>query len=306
MLETIAGPLHRRWARLERGRLEPVIELTRRTLTDARDDRVTGLAAEMTFFALVAIPPLLLVVAGSLGFVANIIGAASTESMRDTILDALGSVLNDSTVQETVRPTLDRLLVRGRADNMSLGILVALWSCSRATKIAVVAVTLAYDVEPSRSVWRRRAVAIGLTAGAILTAAIVIPLLVVGPGILADGLRQAGLGRASAALAAATHWAFVLALAIGLLATFYHVAPPHWTPWRRDLPGAVLALVLWALGAFGLRTYVSWTVSSDATYGPLAAPIVILLWLYVTSLAVLLGAELNAEIEKKWPTTRGP
>ena len=68
----------------------------------------------------------------------------------------------------------------------------------------------------------------------------------------------------------------------------------------------MLALVLWALGAFGLRTYVSWTVSSDATYGPLAAPIVILLWLYVTSLAVLLGAELNAEIEKKWPTTRGP
>jgi membrane protein len=111
------------------------------------------------------------------------------------------------------------------------------------------------------------------------------------------------MGAVAAPLAAVVHWLLTAALAVALLATLYHVAPPRWTPWRRDFPGAVLALVLWVAGAVLVRTYVEWTIASDDTYGPFAAPIVILLWLYFTAFAVLLGAELNAEIERMWPTS---
>lgn len=294
----------RHWAaRLGHGRLGAVVTLARRTARDARDDRITGLAAEITFFAVVAIPPLLLVVAGGLGFVADLIGAASTASMRRAILDGARAVLNDSTVRDTIRPTLDNLLEGGRADVMSFGAIVALWSSSRATKVAVVAITIAYDVPPSRSLWRRRAIAVGLTAGAITSAVLVLPLFVVGPGLLTGGLERIGLGQAAAPLATVTHWLVAATLAVTLLTTLYHVAPPRWTPWHRDLPGALLALALWVGGATLLRTYIEWTITSNETYGPFAAPIVILLWLYFTALAVLLGAELNAEIETLWSTS---
>ena len=299
----LADSVARRWSRLEAGRAGPALVLARRTVRDAGNDRITGLAAEITFFAVVALPPLLLVVTGSLGFVSDVIGAASTESMRDAILDGAGAVLNDETVRDTVGPTLDDLLSGGRPDIISLGLVVALWSCSRATKVVVVAITIAYDVTPSRSMWRRRAIAVGLTAGSVATAVLVLPLLIAGPGLLTEGLRDVGLGWAAAPTATATHWLLVAVLATGLLTTLYHVAPPIWTPWHRDLPGAVLALLLWAGGALFLRAYIDWTVSSNATYGSFAAPIVILLWMYFTSLAVLVGAELNAEIEKMWPTS---
>jgi membrane protein len=224
--------------------------------------------------------------------------------MRARILDGARSVLDDGTVRDTIRPSLHTLLERGRADVVSLGAVVALWSCSRATKVTVVAITLAYDVAPSRSMWRRRAVAIGLTVGAVVTGVLVLPLLVIGPRLATEAFGDLGLGGAAEPVATLVHWFGVALLAVALLTTLYHVAPPRWTPWRRDLPGAVLALVLWAGGALVLRTYIDWTITSDVTYGPFAAPIVILLWMYFTSLAVLIGAELNAEIDKMWPASR--
>ncbi len=293
-------------SRLEHGWARSVWIVARRVMVDARDDRVSGLAAEVTFFALISIPPLLLVLGGGLGFVADVIGAASTRSMRAAILDGARTVFDDSTVRETVRPALDNLLATGRADIMSLGAILALWSSSRATKAAVVATTLAYDVAPSRSMWRRRVLAIGLTAGAVTSAVIVLPLLVIGPGLLEQGFRALEFGAAAAPLAIVVHWAVIGGIAVVLLTTFYHLAPPHWTPWRRDLPGALLALGLWIIGAVVLRAYVSWSITSDSTYGPLAAPIVLLLWLYMTSLALLLGAELNGELEKMGPAGHEP
>jgi membrane protein len=96
------------------------------------------------------------------------------------------------------------------------------------------------------------------------------------------------------------YWPIVGLVGVGMLASFFHWAAPWRTPWRRDLPGALLAAVSWlALGA-GMRVYTSRFIEGGV-FGPLAAPIAFLLWLYVTALAVLIGAELNAEIEKLWP-----
>ena len=283
-------------------RREALWTLARRTAQDSVEDRVAGLAAEVAFFALLAIPPLLLVLLGSLGFVAEAVGPEVASQWRDSIVNGASNVLSPETVDDTVRPLVDNLLARGRADIISLGAVLGLWSASRATKVVIAAVTIAYDLPPRRSVWRRRALAVGLTAGTIVTAVVVFPLLVVGPTLLEGIGRGIGLGGMADEVAAVIHWPVVVTIGLVLLTTLYHLAPPWATPWRRDLPGAVLAFLIWAVGALGLRLYSVWIVQSDTTYGPFAAPIVVMLWLYVASLAVLLGAELNAEIEKLWPT----
>jgi membrane protein len=98
------------------------------------------------------------------------------------------------------------------------------------------------------------------------------------------------------------YWPFVAVLSLLLLATLYHLAVPVRTPWRRALPGALLALVLWLVGSILLRAWLSWAFRSTATYGPLSAPVAVLVLLYLTALAILIGAELNAQIDRLWPT----
>jgi len=279
--------------------------LAERTVRDSLDDRITGLAAEIAFYALLSIPPLLLVFLGALGYVAEAAGPETAQEWRDSIVDAASEVLTPETVEDTVEPLVDSLLARGRADVLSIGAVLGLWSASRATKVVIAAVTIAYDQPRIRAVWRRRTLALGLTVGAVLSAVVLFPLLVAGPRLLERLGHAVGLGRASDEVAVAVYWPLVVLLALTALTTLFHLAPPFRTPWRRDVPGAVLALVIWIAGAIGVRAYSLWIVNSDTTYGPFAAPIVLLLWLYVTSLAVLLGAELNAEIEKEWPTHDG-
>jgi uncharacterized BrkB/YihY/UPF0761 family membrane protein len=85
------------------------------------------------------------------------------------------------------------------------------------------------------------------------------------------------------------------------LTSLYHVSVPVRTPFYRDLPGAVLTIAIWFLGSFAVRWIISISVGGTSIYGPLATPIVLLIWLYVISIAVLIGAALNAAIEKEWP-----
>lgn len=276
-----------------------------RTVRDSLEDRVTGLAAEVAFYALLSIPPLLLVFLGGLGYVAEAAGPEVAQEWRDSIVDGAAEVLSPETVEDTVEPLVDSLLARGRADILSIGAVLGLWTASRATKVVITAVTIAYDQPRQRTVWHRRGLAIGLTAGGIASSVVLFPLLVAGPRLLEGLAERAGLGSVSRVAAAAVYWPVVVALALLALTTLLHLAPPIRTPWLRDVPGAVLALVIWVVGAIGLRVYSVWIATSDTTYGPFAAPIVLLLWLYVTSLAVLLGAELNAEIEKEWPHASG-
>ena len=97
------------------------------------------------------------------------------------------------------------------------------------------------------------------------------------------------------------YWPVAILLSLLSLTSLYHVSVPVRTPWYRDLPGAVLTLTIWFLGSFAVRWIISVSVGSTSIYGPLATPIVLLIWLYVLSIAVLIGAALNAAIEKEWP-----
>lgn len=279
-----------------------LFELVKRTVKDAKEDRVIGLGAEVAFFSILSFPPTMLAVFGSLGFLADWIGPERTQAIRDQILDLAGTLLSEGSLA-TFRGTIDNFIQEGRAGIAIFGVILALWSASRATKVFIEAVNIAYDIEETRSGIKRRLVALGITALGILSVLIILPLMVLGPrlGEIVGG--PLGLSDLFAAAWRVLYWPTVGVIGIGLLATFYHFAPSWSTPWRRDMPGAVLAAVLWVAGAGGLRLYITISIAGDtSTYGSLATPIALLLWLYLTALALLLGAELNAEIERMWPT----
>ncbi len=270
-------------------------------------DRLPGLAAEVAFFLLLSLPPLLLVLLGAVGYLGDLIGPEFVADVQSAITDAVDNVITQETVEDVLDPALDNLLERGRADILSFGALLAIWSGSRAIRVFVGAVTVAYNMKDRRTWWQHRLLALGLTVAGILTLAVLLPLLVVGPRFGATLASRSGMGSSAVETAWALAWyPAVGVLGLSLLAWVYHVVPPRRTLWRRDLPGAVLALTVWALGSLGLRVYATVFVSADSAYSLFGAPLVLLLWIYVTAFALLLGAELNAEVERLWPTAWSP
>ncbi len=279
-------------------RVRPAWKLVVRTALDTVDDRVHGLAAEAAFFALLSLPPLLLAIIGSIGFVVEQLDPAATEDVRRVVFGVPRTFLSPDTF-DFYEGIATGILEEGRGDIVSFGFVVALWSGSRAVNVYLEAIALAYDLERPRTPWKRRVLAFLLTLAAVVILIVVIPSLVMGPRLI-DLVAPSGTQMADWAVTTIFYGGVGL-LTVGLLATFYHVGVPWHTPWRRDLPGALVAMVLWLLGALALRAYVQFSFDDESLYGSLATPLVVMLWLYVTAFAVLLGAELNAEIEKMWP-----
>ncbi|MDH3499094.1 MAG: YihY/virulence factor BrkB family protein [Acidimicrobiia bacterium] len=276
-------------------------ELAKRTAADTLRDRVPGLAAEMAFFSVLALPPLTLVVLGAVGFVADFLGQDVTQELQANIIKGATSVFTDSTVSDLVRPAINSLFAQGRADVVTVGIILSLWSASRATRTVILGVAAAYDLERDVPWWRDRLAAFGLTLAGIVTMVIVMPLLVIGPS-LGEGLAaRFGLGEAFRLVWARAYWPTVAVLGIVLITWLYHLVTPE-TTYRRDLPGSLLALVIWAAGSFALRVYATEFLEGNSAYSLFAAPFAVMLWLYLSAFAMLIGAEFNAEIEKMWPS----
>ncbi|QWC86479.1 YihY/virulence factor BrkB family protein [Nocardioidaceae bacterium] len=280
------------------------LELAVATVRDARRDRVPGLAAEVALFTLISLPALLLVVLGSLGFVADVLGPDGRAELDRLVFTVPRAALSGDTFaayEQLVRPVTRE----GRVDVIGFGLLLGLWTGSRATNRVLETVTIAYDLEHPRARWRQRILALGMTVAATVGAVALLPLLVLGPRLM-RALAPDGVAAAGSSVLDWLFWPLVGLLVVVALATVFHVGVPWRTPWRRDLPGAVLAMALWLVAAAGLRLYLALSGASldggETVYRQLSAPIAVSLWLWVSALAVLLGAELNAEIEKRWPT----
>ena len=292
-----------------RGAVANARRLVVRTVADTFDDRVPGMAAEMAFYVVLSLPPLLLVVLGSVGFVVSGLPEQDLVSIQTTILDAMSTMLSPDTVDQVLAEPVRQVLRQGRGDLLSLGVVLTLWAASRSVNVLLRTLIIAYDLEDSRAPWQRRLLALGLTLGGVVLAVVLLPLLVIGPDVAGEILQFLGIeGGGLARFWPAAYWVVVGGSGLGALTWVYHVAPSWHTPWRRDLPGAVLALVVWLLASAGIRFYAREfaTFATDDAFRGLAAPLVLLLWVYASGIAVLLGAEFNAEIERLWPTPEGP
>ena len=269
-----------------------------RTGRDTLEDRVAGLAAEAALFTLISLPALILVVLGSLGFVADALGPEGADELDRLVFELPRTFFSERTY-EAYADIARQVVDDGRADVVSVGLLLSLWTGSRAVNRTLETVSIAYDVTP-RPGWRRRLVALGLTVAGLVGAVAVLPLLVLGPRavrlVAPDTVAEATLS-----LLGVLYWPAMGLLVLAALATLYHLGVPWRTPWHR-LPGAVLAMAVWFAASGMLRAYLSLAGQDDQVYQRLGTPIAVVLWLYVSAVALLLGAELNAEIEKKWPT----
>jgi membrane protein len=264
--------------------------------------RVTGLAAEAAFFAVLSVPPLIFALAGAVGFVSERFTATQVEDVSNAVLEISRQALTDRAVDRIIAPTLQEVLDGGRYDVISIGFVLALWSGSRALNVFVDTITIMHGLGGHRGIVATRALSFVLYALAMVTGAVSIPLVVAGPSLV-DRVLPERLDFVNS-----LYWPVVLVLCICFLATLYHVSVPVRTNWSFNLPGAVFALFCWIAGSYTLRWVLTVTAAeSRSIYGPLAAPIAVLLWLYLLALAVLIGAAVNAAFDTVFPqksTTR--
>ncbi|MFF4820526.1 YihY/virulence factor BrkB family protein [Kitasatospora sp. NPDC001309] len=271
-------------------------DLVKDTTNTCVEYRVTGLAAEAAFFTLLSIPPLLLGLAATLGYLDGFLGAGTIERLKHDIVSASGTVLSDSSVNEVVKPLLSQVFDQARPDLISIGFLLSLWSGSRALYIFIDTITVMYGLDGKRGIVKTRLLSLGLYLGALVIGSLVLPLLMAGPGLVENAVPGA------AGLVGAAYWPVAILLLIVSLTTLYHLAVPVSTPWREDIPGALVALVVLVFCSVGLRLYLVSSVEGPSVYGSLAAPVAVLLWIFVVALAVLIGAAMNAAIDRRWPT----
>jgi membrane protein len=263
-------------------------------------DRVLGLAAEAGFWQLLSLPSAILAILGTIGFFHGPLGADNLNHLQRSIDNALGHVIVPSAVQSTIAPALHRILFGGRLDVVSISFIVSLWTGSSAMATYVNTITIAYGLRQKRGAVRSRLLALRLYVGFVLASIVLLPILVLGPGDLVRLFPDRYHDVVHLAVSIG-YWPVVVLLSLALLATLYHRSVPVRIPWRRALPGAIVAVVVWLIGSVVLRAWLEFAFRRTATYGPLSAPVAVLLFLYLTALAILFGAELNAEIDRSWP-----
>ncbi|WP_245928730.1 YihY/virulence factor BrkB family protein [Murinocardiopsis flavida] len=267
-----------------------------RTTMSAYRTRVLGLAAESAFFALLSLPALLLGLVGTLGHLRSVLGARTVLDIRAWILDLAAKALTSNTVDTLVTPLVDDFIRGAQGGLLSVSFLVSLWSGSRAMSVFIEAITISYGLEDLRGFIWHRALAFVAYLGGLLFGLVVLPVVVAGPDLLERLLPM------TAPYMHLSYWPIVGLLSLACIVVLYALSVPVHTPLWRHLPGALVAVLILMFGSVGLRVYLDASFGEVTVYGSLAAPIIILAWLYVMALAVLIGSSLNAEIDAMWPT----
>ncbi len=266
------------------------VQALRATVQEFQRDDALGLAAQLAYYLILALFPFILVLV-------SLMGTFSSPELASEVLQYFRRVMPPP-VYDIIEQYM-RSILSGRKSApglLSFGILFTIWSASGAFAALINALNKAYDVEETRPFWKVRGIALLMTLGLSVMIIISILLLVAGPPIgrgLADLL---GLGDVFTLVWNVVQWPVALSLMVFSVALLYYFAPDANQPFRWITPGGLIGVLLWVLASVVFRFYVSNVGSYDATYGSIGAVIVLLLYLYITSLTILFGAELNATL----------
>ena len=261
--------------------------------------RVTGLAAEAAFFAILSLPPLIFGLVGAVGFVTATLDIRTIANFRDQLINLSSRALTPDVVRSVIEPTLDDVLSRGQAAVISIGFIIALWAGSRALNVFVDTITIMYGMAGRRGIVRTRALSFVLYLVFLVAGIVLLPLILAGPTLVNRVFPP------SLEIVGNLYWPVVLVGSVCMLATLYHLSVPVRTRWRADLPGAAVTMAMWVIGSVLLRLVLTQSIGSTTIYGPLAAPIAFLIWLYVISIAVLIGAAFNSSLDEFFPRLSG-
>ncbi|MBO3085654.1 YihY/virulence factor BrkB family protein [Cellulomonas fengjieae] len=265
----------------------------RKTVREFTKDQCTDLAAALTYYAVLAIAPALLAIVSVLGFVGD------PEKMITDVLK-IASDAGVSSVDDTLRPILDNLTSAPAAGlAFVLGLALALWSASGYVAAFSRGMNRVYEIDEGRPIWKLRPVLLVVTVVLVLIAVVVVAAVVLSGGVARSIGAAVGLSDAAVTVWNIAKWPVIVALVVTAIAVLYYATPNVQQPKFRWISlGAIVALVVWVLASAAFGFYVTNFSSYNETYGSLAGVIVFLLWLWITNLALLFGAELDAEIER--------
>jgi membrane protein len=265
----------------------------RKTWREFGDDHCTDLAAGLTYYAVLALFPAAIAVISLVGLVGD------PQESVDNILEILQPLVSSSTM-DTIQPALESLATsQGAGLGLVLGLAGALWSASGYVGAFGRAMNAVYEIDEGRPFWKLRPLMLVVTLVAVLLVAVVLVMLVVS-GPLAESIGSV-IGLSSQAVTAwnIVKWPVIVLFVVVIVAILYYATPNVKQPKFRWLSvGAVVAILVWILASVAFAFYVATFGSYNKTYGSLAGAVVGLLWLWITNLALLFGAELDSELER--------
>ena len=273
-------------------------ELLKRTFKEANEDDVLGLAAQLAYYFFLALFPAVLFLLALASFFP--LGNFVDEAVR--LLEPVAPTNVLAFLEEQLR----RLSNADNGGILTIGILGALWSSSAAVVAIIGSLNRAYDIDEARPWWKVRLTAIGLTLALAIFLLFSFTLVVAGPTIAEKLASSLGLGAAFEWSWKILQWPVAFFLGSTAIGLVYYFAPDAEQDWVWITPGAVVATLLWVLVSLGFKYYVASFTDYNATYGAVGAVIVLMLWFYLSALAILVGAELNAEIEHASPHGKDP
>jgi len=273
---------------LELGGLS-VRELFVRVIREIQRDNCLVYAAALAYYFLFALFPFFL-------FLAALLAYLPVPNLIEQILTLLTSVMPGEALT-LIHDNVIALVSRPRGGLLSFGILAALWTSSSAIAAIADALNHAYKVEEGRPLWKVRGIALLLTIGLSVFLIAAIVLLMFGPQIGGYLANLVGLGPAFEIAWNILRWPVILVFVITAAAVVYYFAPDVEQDWKWITPGSVFAVMTWTLASLGFSYYVNNFGSYDKTYGSIGAIIVLLTWMYLSGFFILVGGEINAEIE---------
>lgn len=273
-------------------------ELVKRTYHEMMADNCFGLAAELAYYFFLALFPALL-------FLVAIVSFIPVHGLLEAITGSLARVAP----YEALVLIQDQILKIAGDKNgglLTLGMVGTIWSTSSGVNAIIDTLNQAYDIQEERPWWKVKATALTLTIALAMFVVVSFALILVGPTLAEKVANWFHLGPAFEWGWKILQWPIVFALVTLAVAVVYYYAPDAEQAWVWITPGSVLATVLWILISLGFKLYVAKFGSYNATYGAIGGIIILLTWFYVSALAILAGAELNAEIEHASPYGKDP
>jgi len=273
-------------------------ELFKRTVKESIQDGVTGLAAQLAYYFFLALFPALL-------FLVALASFFPLERLMDEITGALARFAPGD-VLKIVQDQLTRISDSDHGGLLTLGFVGTLWSTSAAIMGLIDTLNKAYEIEERRPWWKVRLTAIGLTLGVGLFILLSFAVVILSPILVEPMAGYFGLGETFRWAWALAQWPVVFLLVATGIGMIYYFGPDAEQSWEWLTPGSLLATLLWIVASLGFRSYLTNFGNYNETYGAIGGVIIALLWLYITGIAFLVGAELNAEIEHASPHGKAP
>jgi membrane protein len=278
------------------------IAVLKRTWVEFKEDNLTDWAAALTYYAVLALFPAMLALVALVGIFGQY------PQTTDALLNIVRQISGNDSALTGLRNTINEIVQHkgGAGALLGLGLAGAVWSASGYIGAFMRASNAIYEVPEGRPFWKLRPLQVVVTLGIVLLlAALLLSLVVTGPVAKAIG-DQVGLGSTAVTIYQIAKWPIMAAVVLAILGILYYVAPSARLPKIRWLsPGAIVALTIWVIASAAFGFYVANFGSYNKTYGTLGGAISLLVWLWITNLAVLFGQELNAEIERGRELTAG-